>query len=109
MPPDRLHGYVIDCATGQLDRLKALECCRRAAPSHRPTIPDRILRVLVQLVEELEHRAGHDHSSTAAHIVLVVNDVGPLLRSLELGGEFEQGRDCWSGSSATVHCTASPP
>ena len=93
MPPDRLHGYVIDCATGPLNRLKALESLPACGAVASVDDPDRILRVLVHLVEELEHRAGRDHSSNAAHIVLVVNDIGPLLRSLELGGEFEQGRE----------------
>jgi S-DNA-T family DNA segregation ATPase FtsK/SpoIIIE len=92
-PPDRLHGYVIDCATGPLNRLKALESLPACGAVASTDDPDRILRVLVQIVDELDHRAGRDHSSSAAHIVLVVNDVGPLLRSLELGGEFEQGRE----------------
>ncbi|MEP7202717.1 MAG: FtsK/SpoIIIE domain-containing protein [Ilumatobacteraceae bacterium] len=93
MPPDRLHGYVIDCATGPLNRLKALEALPACGAVASSEDPDRILRVLVHIVGELEHRSSRDHSSNAAHIVLVVNDIGPLLRSLELGGEFEGGRE----------------
>lgn len=91
--PDRLHGYVIDCATGDLTGLSALEqlpACGAVASSDDP---DRIVRVLVRLADEMERRAANEHASGEPHIVLVVNDVGLLLRCLELGGEFEQGRD----------------
>jgi S-DNA-T family DNA segregation ATPase FtsK/SpoIIIE len=93
IPTDRLHGYVIDCAAGQLARLGALEslpACAAVAPSEDP---DRIVRVLVRLSDELEQRASSDRAPTGAHIVLVVNDVGLLLRALDSGGEFEHGRD----------------
>lgn len=93
VPPDRLHGYVIDCAPGQLRRLGALELLPACGAVASTEDPDRILRVLVRLADELERRGKRDHSSSEAHIVLAVNDVGSLLRSLELGGEFEQGRD----------------
>ena len=93
IPPDRLHGYVIDCAPGQLGRLAAVEALPACGAVASPEDPDRILRVLVRVAGELDHRSANDHASTDAHIVLVVNDVGSLLRSLELGGEFEQGRD----------------
>jgi S-DNA-T family DNA segregation ATPase FtsK/SpoIIIE len=49
--------------------------------------------VLVRLTAELERRAGRAHDPTDPHIVLIVNDIGALLRTLELGGEFEPGRD----------------
>ncbi len=93
IPPSRLHGYVIDCAPGQLGRLAALESLPACGGVASPEDPDRILRMLVRVAEELDHRAENDGPSTDAHIVLVVNDVGSLLRNLELGGEFEQGRD----------------
>jgi DNA segregation ATPase FtsK/SpoIIIE, S-DNA-T family len=93
IPPDRLHGYVIDCAPGQIGRLGALESLPACGAVASTDDPDRILRVLVRVADELDSRAGRDQTSTDAHIVLVVNDVGSLLRSLELGGEFEQGRD----------------
>jgi S-DNA-T family DNA segregation ATPase FtsK/SpoIIIE len=93
VPTDRLHGYVIDCAAGQLARLSALELLPACGAVASIDDPDRIMRVLVRLSDELEHRAARDHTSAEAHIVLVVNDVGLLLRTLELGGEFEQGRD----------------
>jgi DNA segregation ATPase FtsK/SpoIIIE, S-DNA-T family len=47
----------------------------------------------VRLADELERRAAQDQALSEPHIVLVVNDVGSLLRTLEIGGEFEQGRD----------------
>lgn len=93
VPSDRLQGYVIDCAAGTLRRLGALELLPACGAVASTDDPDRILRVLVRLTEELERRVAYDHSSPDAHIVLAVNDVGSLLRSLELGGEFEQGRD----------------
>jgi S-DNA-T family DNA segregation ATPase FtsK/SpoIIIE len=93
MPPDRLHGYVIDCATGPLTRLAALESLPACGGVASADDPDRIMRVLVHLTDELDHRAGRDHASSEAHVMLVINDVGSLLRTLELGGEFEQGRD----------------
>jgi hypothetical protein len=55
--------------------------------------PDRILRVLVRLTSELDRRAAKDDNSSDPHVVLVVNDVGALLRTLELGGEYEPGRE----------------
>jgi DNA segregation ATPase FtsK/SpoIIIE, S-DNA-T family len=93
IPPDRLVGYVIDCAPGQLGRLGALELLAACGAVASTDDPDRILRVLLRVADELERRAGRDQTSSDAHIVLVVNDVGSLLRSIELGGEFEQGRD----------------
>jgi S-DNA-T family DNA segregation ATPase FtsK/SpoIIIE len=93
MPPDRLHGYVIDCATGPLTRLSALESLPACGGVASADDPDRIMRVLVLLVDELDHRAGRDHSASEVHIMLVINDIGSLLRSVELGGEFEQGRE----------------
>jgi DNA segregation ATPase FtsK/SpoIIIE, S-DNA-T family len=91
--PDRLQGYVIDCATGQSNRLSVLESLPACGAVASTDDPDRILRVLLRIVEELESRSDRDHSSAETHIMLVVNDAGSLLRSLELGGEFEQGRD----------------
>ncbi|MBK5332508.1 MAG: hypothetical protein JJD93_11085 [Ilumatobacteraceae bacterium] len=91
--PDRLQGYVIDCATGQPNRLNVLESLPACGAVASTDDPDRILRVLLRIVEELESRSARDHSSAETHIMLVVNDAGSLLRSLELGGEFEQGRD----------------
>ena len=91
--PDRLQGYVIDCATGQRNRLSALESLPACGAVASTDDPDRILRVLMRIVDELESRSIRDHSAAETHIVLVVNDAGSLLRSLELGGEFEQGRD----------------
>ena len=94
MAPDRLHCYVIDCAPGQsIDKLGPLELLPACGAVASADDPDRILRVLVRVADELEDRATRDHTSSEAHIVLVVNDVGSLLRTLELGGEFEQGRD----------------
>ncbi|MEP7112696.1 MAG: FtsK/SpoIIIE domain-containing protein [Ilumatobacteraceae bacterium] len=93
IPPDRLHGYVIDCATGQLGRLGALEQLPACGAVASPDDPDRVLRVLGRVDEELERRAGREYTSSDVHIVLVVNDVGSLLRMLEHGGEFEQGRE----------------
>lgn len=92
-PTDRLHGYVIDCAASQLSALGALELLPACGAVATTDDPDRILRVLVRLDAELERRAALDHNSTETHVVLIVNDVASLLRSLELGGEFEQGRD----------------
>jgi S-DNA-T family DNA segregation ATPase FtsK/SpoIIIE len=91
--PDRLQGYVIDCATGQPNRLSVLEALPACGAVASTDDPDRILRVLLRIVAELESRSARDHSSAETHIMLVVNDAGSLLRSLELGGEFEQGRD----------------
>ncbi|HVE19063.1 MAG TPA: FtsK/SpoIIIE domain-containing protein, partial [Ilumatobacteraceae bacterium] len=91
--PDRLQGYVIDCATGQPNRLHVLEALPACGAVASTDDPDRILRVLLRIVDELESRSARDHSSAETHIMLVVNDAGSLLRSLELGGEFEQGRD----------------
>jgi DNA segregation ATPase FtsK/SpoIIIE, S-DNA-T family len=93
IPLDRLHGYVIDCAPGQLGKLTALEMLPACGAVASTDDPDRILRVLVRVADELDRREANDHPATDAHVVLVVNDVGSLLRSLELGGEFEQGRD----------------
>ena len=93
MPPDRLHGYVIDCATGPLTRLGVLESLPACGGVASIDDPDRIMRVLARLADELDHRAGRDHASSEGHIMLVINDVAALLRTLELGGEFEQGRD----------------
>ena len=91
--PDRLQGYVIDCATGQPNRLHVLEALPACGAVASTDDPDRILRVLLRIVDQLESRSARDHSSAETHIMLVVNDAGSLLRSLELGGEFEQGRD----------------
>ena len=94
LPPDRLCCYVIDCAPGQsIDALGPLESLAACGAVASTDDPDRILRVLVRVSDALEDRATRDHTSSEAHIVLVVNDVGSLLRTLELGGEFEQGRD----------------
>jgi DNA segregation ATPase FtsK/SpoIIIE, S-DNA-T family len=91
--PDRLHSYVIDCAPGQLDGLAPLESLPACGAVASVDDPDRILRVLIRVSDELENRAARDHATPEAHIVLVANDIGSLLRALELGGEFEQGRD----------------
>ncbi len=94
MAPDRLQCYVIDCAPGlSIDALGPLESLAACGAVASTDDPDRILRVLVRVVDELEDRATRDHTSSKSHIVLVVNDIGSLLRTLELGGEFEQGRE----------------
>jgi DNA segregation ATPase FtsK/SpoIIIE, S-DNA-T family len=96
MSSDRLQGYVIDSAPGQLSRLSALEGLPACGAVASTDDPDRILRVLMLLTDELDRRTSREreHTSSAEiHIVLVVNDVGSLLRTLELGGEYEQGRD----------------
>jgi S-DNA-T family DNA segregation ATPase FtsK/SpoIIIE len=92
-PGDRLHAYVIDCASGQPSKLAALESLPACGAVASTDDPDRILRVLVRLNAELERRGAHDHASAEPHVVLLVNDIGSLLRNLEPGGEFEQGRD----------------
>ncbi len=92
-PADRLHGYVIDCAPGQPSTLAALESLPACGAVASTDDPDRILRVLVRLNADLERRGARDQAATDPHIVLVINDLGSLLRSLEPGGEFEQGRD----------------
>ncbi|MEO7371163.1 MAG: FtsK/SpoIIIE domain-containing protein, partial [Ilumatobacteraceae bacterium] len=74
MSPDRLHGYVIDSAPGQLSRLGVLESLPACGAVASTDDPDRILRVLMLLTEELEHRAHREESSAAeVHIVLVVS------------------------------------
>jgi S-DNA-T family DNA segregation ATPase FtsK/SpoIIIE len=93
MPPDRLHGYVIDCASGPLTRLSALESLPACGAVASSDDPDRIMRVLARVVDELERRGGRDHAPSEVHLMLVINDVAALLRTLELGGEFEQGRE----------------
>ena len=79
IPPDKLHGYVIDCAPGQLARLGALEMLPACGAVASTEDPDRILRVLVRVSDELERRAENGHTSNDAHTVLVVNDVGAAL------------------------------
>ena len=92
-PGDRLHAYVIDCASGQPSKLAALESLPACGAVASTDDPDRILRVLVRLNAELERRGARDQASSEPHVVLLVNDVGSLLRNLEPGGEFEPGRD----------------
>ncbi|HEX2782384.1 MAG TPA: FtsK/SpoIIIE domain-containing protein [Ilumatobacteraceae bacterium] len=92
-PTDRLHGYVIDGAPGPRSALAALELLSACGAVATADDPDRILRVLLTLTSELDRRAGQDVGSSDPHIVLVVNDIAGLLRTLELGGEFEPGRE----------------
>jgi S-DNA-T family DNA segregation ATPase FtsK/SpoIIIE len=92
-PTERLHGYVIDCAPGQVSALGPLESLPACGAVASPDDPDHVLRVLARLDAELEYRGTLDHASTEAHLVLVVNDIASLVRTLEPGGEFEQGRD----------------
>ena len=93
MAPDRIHGYVIDCATGPVTRLSAFESLPACAAVATNDDPDRILRVLARIVEALDSRAIREPSPSDPTMVLVVNDVGSLLRTLEPGGEYEQGRE----------------
>ncbi len=92
-PADRLHGYVIDCAPGPPSDLRALELLPACGAVASNDDLDRLLRVLIRLDAELERRASLDRTSTEPHVVLIVNDIASLLRSLEMGGEFEQGRN----------------
>jgi DNA segregation ATPase FtsK/SpoIIIE, S-DNA-T family len=91
-PVDELHGYVIDCAPDQLKSLEVLEFLPACGAVASTDDLDRILRVLVHLDAEVERRAALDHTPADPHVVVVVNDIGSLLRSLELGEEFEHGR-----------------
>jgi len=90
---DRLHGYVIDCAPGTASHLGVLERLPACGAVVATDDPDRILRVLLRLHGELDRREALEHSTAEPHIALLVNDVASLLRTLEPGGEFEQGRD----------------
>ncbi len=92
-PTNQLQGYVIDSAPGPHARMTALDSLPACGAVASSDDPDRILRVLVRLIAELDRRAAVDHDSTKPHIVLVVNDIGALLRTLELGGEYEPGRE----------------
>ncbi len=92
-PTDRLHGYVIDCATRPHSGLAALHSLAACGAVASADDPDHILRVLLRLTSELDRRASQDVGSSDPHIVLVVNDIAGLLRTLELGGEFESGRE----------------
>lgn len=91
-PTDQLQGYVIESAPGPVGPLGVLDSLPACGAVASTDDPDRILRVLVRLVADLDRRS-HDHESNESHIVLVVNDVGALLRTLELGGEYEPGRE----------------
>ena len=91
--PDRIHGYVVDCATGPVTRLGAFESLPACAAVATNDDPDRILRVLTRIVEALDSRATRELSPSDPTVVLDVNDVGSLLRTLEPGGEYEPGRD----------------
>jgi S-DNA-T family DNA segregation ATPase FtsK/SpoIIIE len=93
MAPDRIHGYVVDCANGPVTRLSAFEALPACAAVATHDDPDRILRVLARIVEALDSRAIREPSPSDPTMVLVVNDVGSLLRTLEPGGEYEQGRE----------------
>jgi S-DNA-T family DNA segregation ATPase FtsK/SpoIIIE len=84
---------VIDCAPGPRSGLAALEALPACGAVASADDPDRILRVLLRLVSELDRRAAHDVGPADPHMVLVVNDIAGLLRTLELGGEFEPGRE----------------
>jgi S-DNA-T family DNA segregation ATPase FtsK/SpoIIIE len=91
-PSEQLQGYVIESTPGPLGRLAVLDSLPACGAVASTDDPDRIMRILVRLVAELDRRTN-DNVSNEAHIVLVVNDVGALLRTLELGGEYEPGRD----------------
>ena len=91
-PAEQLQGYVIESAPGPLGRLAVLDGLPACGAVASTDDPDRILRILVRLVADLDRRS-HDNDSNEPHIVLVVNDVGALLRTLELGGEYEPGRE----------------
>ena len=92
-PADRLHFYVVDSAPGQHSSLHPLESLPACGAVATPDDFDRMLRVLVHIDAEVQRRsAGAPHPSDP-HIVLVVNDVGSLMRGLELDGEFEHGSD----------------
>ena len=91
--PDRLHGYVVDWATGPATRLSPLEDLPACAAVATTDDPDRVLRVLSRIVELLDDRAGREPSPSDPTVVLMVNDAGSLLRTLEPGGEYELGRE----------------
>ena len=91
-PADQLEGYVIESAPGPLGRLAVLDSLPACGAVASTDDPDRILRVLARLTTELDRRAL-GNGGDQPHIVLVVNDIGALLRTLELGGEYEPGRE----------------
>jgi len=93
LAPDRLHLYVIDSTSGAFTRMSPFESLTACAAVATNDDPDRIVRVLARVAEEVDARSARGLSAGDPTIVLVVNDVSSLLRTLEPGGEHEQGRD----------------
>ncbi|HEY7625609.1 MAG TPA: FtsK/SpoIIIE domain-containing protein, partial [Ilumatobacteraceae bacterium] len=92
MPPAAVHAYMIDCAANRADDTKILESLPACGAVATGDDPDRIMRVLSGLVGEMETRSSAD-TTTGPTIVLFVNEVTAFLRTLELAGDLEQGRD----------------
>lgn len=92
-PPTELHGYMIDCAANRADDTSVLESLVACGAVATADDPDRIVRVLSRLTDELETRSSGESTTATPTIVLFVNEVTAFLRTLELAGELEQGRD----------------
>jgi DNA segregation ATPase FtsK/SpoIIIE, S-DNA-T family len=91
-----MSGYVIDAApaeSGQprlLEPLEQLAGCGAVVPLDDL---DRVMRLLIYFLGHLDRRSMHDHGNVEPHLVLLINDIGSLMRGFEPGGEFESGRD----------------
>lgn len=93
VPLDQLHGYMIDCSATHTSESGALEMLAACGAVATADDPDRIVRVLARLATELEARTADDGDAPGPHIVLFVNEITAFLRTLELAGELEHGRD----------------
>lgn len=79
--PDRLHLYVIDgCGDRSLDALGQIAHCGAVV---RIGEPERIDRLVARLGGELDRRASGRHDGDVPAIVLFVDGIGELRRSLD--------------------------
>lgn len=88
---DELHAYVIRCGPGHHSDPAVLESLPGCAAVATNDDPDRIMRVLVRVGAELDARVADTRSRP--HVVVFVDDVVGMQRTLEQCGELDQGRD----------------
>ncbi|MGB8859314.1 MAG: FtsK/SpoIIIE domain-containing protein [Ilumatobacteraceae bacterium] len=85
----QLLTYVIDAssaneaARGSLTVAEGLPNCAGAVATDDP---DRVVRLLSHLGDEVDRRSADADQPPAPHLVLMVDDLGALLRELEFGG-----------------------
>jgi len=84
--------YVVDAGTrhpGEPGALEAAAAMRNCAASASLDDPDRVIRLLGQVAAEVERRSMLEDTAELPQLVLLVNELGSLLRDFDLAGDAD--------------------